>query len=219
MLACMNVPPQSSQGAPNGDPARSYVIGGVPPEQADHRASHLLAQRGGHLGASAVRSEGADRAAEVAKIAKPEFRRVLETKKTVTKSPDGHTALTLLRAGKVLSSAEYDFDALLNQGVKLGPRDADIVERSANPHNPDTATQIAELAAAIRELAARPAPAPAKGESPEVAALRSQNEQFRLAHDATQRQLAELAARVAELAAAKSAEEPKGKAPGKPNKE
>lgn len=67
---------------------------------------------------------------EVAQIPPPSMARVLADKANVMcKMPDGAaTFRTNLRAGKVITSREYDFDDLISQGVKLGDVNEETIE-------------------------------------------------------------------------------------------
>lgn len=70
---------------------------------------------------------------EVAQIPPPSMARVLADKANVMcKMPDGAaTFRTNLRAGKVITSREYDFDDLRSQGVKLGDVNEETIEVAA----------------------------------------------------------------------------------------
>lgn len=107
-----NAPPRSTQvkGAP---PAPRFLGPAVAAQQAAEREEARL-----------------KREEEIAQIPPPAMARVLADKAQVScKTPDGAaTFRTNLRAGKVITSREYDFADLISQGVKLGNVEDETIE-------------------------------------------------------------------------------------------
>lgn len=122
-------PPRDFQ-APPIDPRRpgSYQLG--------------AAQRLG----SAVRADPEREAA----APPPRLLRVQETISVYAKAPDGHGHNAKLRRGKILSSAHYDFDHLVANGVKLAPIDQDLVAINGAPQS--AALQLADVLKALNDL-------------------------------------------------------------------
>ena len=107
-----NAPPRSTQvkGSP---PAPRFLGPAVAAQQAAEREEARL-----------------KREEEIAQIPPPAMARVLADKANVAcKMPDNAaTFRTNLRAGKVITSREYDFADLISQGVKLGNVEDETIE-------------------------------------------------------------------------------------------
>ena len=110
-----NAPPRSTQvkGPP---PAPRFLGPAVAAQQAAEREEARL-----------------KREEEIAQIPPPAMARVLADKANVAcKMPDNAaTFRTNLRAGKVITSREYDFEDLRRQGVKLGDVNEETIEVAA----------------------------------------------------------------------------------------
>lgn len=108
----------------SNNPPRVNTIKGPPPAPR-HLGPAVAAQQ------AAEREEARRlREEEIAQIPSPAMARVLADKANVAcKMPDGAaTFRTNLRAGKVITSREYDFDDLRAQGVKLGDVNEETIE-------------------------------------------------------------------------------------------
>lgn len=76
--------------------------------------------------------------------------RVQETIGVYVRAPDGHGHNAKLRRGKILSSAHYDFDHLVANGVKLAPVDQELV--AINGAQGGAGVQLGEILRALGEL-------------------------------------------------------------------
>lgn len=111
----------------SNNPPRVNTIKGPPPAPR-HLGPAVAAQQAAEREEARLKRE-----AEIAQIPPPAMARVLADKPNVAcKMPDGAaTFRTNLRAGKVITSREYDFDDLRSQGVKLGDVNEETIEVSA----------------------------------------------------------------------------------------
>lgn len=107
----------------NAPPRSTQVKGSPPPPR--HLGPAVAAQQAAEREEARLKREE-----EVAQIPPPAMARVLADKANVAcKMPDNAaTFRTNLRAGKVITSREYDFDDLRSQGVKLGDVSEEEVE-------------------------------------------------------------------------------------------
>lgn len=105
-------------------PPRVNTIKGPPPAPR-HLGPAVAAQQAAEREEARLKREE-----EVAQIPPPAMARVLADKANVAcKMPDGAaTFRTNLRAGKVITSREYDFTDLISQGVKLGDVNEETIE-------------------------------------------------------------------------------------------
>lgn len=105
-------------------PPRVNTIKG-PPAAPRHLGPAVAAQQAAEREEARLKREE-----EIAQIPAPAMARVLADKANVMcKMPDGAaTFRTNLRAGKVITSREYDFDDLRSQGVKLGDVSEETIE-------------------------------------------------------------------------------------------
>lgn len=105
-------------------PPRVNTIKGPPPAPR-HLGPAVAAQQAAEREEARIKREE-----EVSQIPAPAMARVLADKANVAcKMPDGAaTFRTNLRAGKVITSREYDFADLISQGVKLGNVEDETIE-------------------------------------------------------------------------------------------
>jgi hypothetical protein len=108
----------------SNNPPRVNTIKGPPPAPR-HLGPAVAAQQAAEREEARLKREE-----EIAQIPPPAMARVLADKANVAcKMPDNAaTFRTNLRAGKVITSREYDFDDLRSQGVKLGDVSEETIE-------------------------------------------------------------------------------------------